>query len=174
MVPQPVAKYQRRLTPHRRELLLRVFAGETPAQIAIDLGRSRSTIAKQISRARARARLSAPRDVDALVECLASGIVTLDEILDRRRSRSTEKQGNRKWTVLRLIVVAVTTTTQPTNQREFCMIAALLAALIAAFAPTPVVSPSDTHSGGPTGSPVPHVQPGGLNIDGPSSGGPTG
>ncbi|MEA2663096.1 MAG: Bacterial regulatory protein luxR family [Candidatus Eremiobacteraeota bacterium] len=90
MVPQPVAKYERRLTPHRRELLLRVFAGETPAQIATDLGRSRSTIANQISRARAR--LSAPRDVDALVECLASGIVTLDEILARRQARRTKAQ----------------------------------------------------------------------------------
>lgn len=64
------------------------------------------------------------------------------------------------------------------------MIAALLAALIATFALTPdsltlgtfgaAVAPSDTHSGGPTGVPVPHVQPGSLNIDGPSSGGPTG
>jgi IS30 family transposase len=72
-VPQPVAKYQRR-------------------QIATDLGRSRSTIANQISRARAR--LSAPRDVDALVECLASGIVTLDEILARRQARRTKDQEN--------------------------------------------------------------------------------
>jgi DNA-binding CsgD family transcriptional regulator len=77
----------RRLTPHRRELLLRLFAGETAAQIASRLGRSRSTIANQI--ARARARLGVTRDVDALVECLALGIVTLDEILDRRRSGST-------------------------------------------------------------------------------------
>jgi DNA-binding CsgD family transcriptional regulator len=77
----------RRLTPHRRGLLLRLFAGDTPAQIAADLGRSRSTITNQI--ARARARLGVTRDVDALVECLALGIVTLDEIVERRRSRRT-------------------------------------------------------------------------------------
>jgi DNA-binding NarL/FixJ family response regulator len=87
MVPQSGVAI-RRLTPHRRELLVRLFAGETPAQIATDLGRSRSTIANQI--ARARARLNVTRDVDALVECLALGIVTLDEILDRRRSRRTK------------------------------------------------------------------------------------
>ena len=76
---QPAAK----LTPHRRELLLRLFAGETPARIAMDLGRSRSTIANQISRARNR--LGVARDVDALVECLATGIMTLEEILERKR-----------------------------------------------------------------------------------------
>ncbi len=61
------------------------------------------------------------------------------------------------------------------------MIVTLLAALIAAFALTPVsltagasgavVLPSDTHSGGPTGSPVP------IRMPAPSdthSGGPTG
>jgi DNA-binding CsgD family transcriptional regulator len=86
MVSQPAVK----LTPHRRELLLRLFAGETPARIAIDLGRSRSTIANQISRARTR--LGVARDVDALVECLAAGIVTLDEILDRKRAREANSE----------------------------------------------------------------------------------
>ncbi len=70
------------LTPHRREILLRLFAGETPPEIARALGRSPSTVSNTI--ATIRKRLGVRRDVDALREALRRGIVTLEEIEQRR------------------------------------------------------------------------------------------
>jgi DNA-binding CsgD family transcriptional regulator len=66
------------LTPHRRDMLIRLFAGETPHEIACALGRSTSTVTNTI--ATIRRRLGVRRDVDALREALRRGIVTLEEI----------------------------------------------------------------------------------------------
>ncbi len=75
------------LTPHRRDMLVRLFAGETPHDIALALGRSTSTVTNTI--ATIRRRLGVRRDVDALREALRRGIVTLDEI--ERRQRELER-----------------------------------------------------------------------------------
>lgn len=72
-----------RLTPHRRDMLIRLFAGETPHDIALALGRSTSTVTNTI--ATIRRRLGVRRDVDALREALRRGIVTLEEIERRQR-----------------------------------------------------------------------------------------
>ncbi len=73
-----------RLTPHRREILIRLFAGETPHEIALALGRSTSTVTNTI--ATIRRRLGVRRDVDALREALKLGIVSLEEI-ERRHEK---------------------------------------------------------------------------------------
>jgi DNA-binding NarL/FixJ family response regulator len=72
-----------RLTPHRREMLIRLFAGETPHEIALALGRSTSTVTNTI--ATIRRRLGVRRDVDALREALRRRIVTLEEVERRHR-----------------------------------------------------------------------------------------
>lgn len=72
-----------RLTPHRRDMLIRLFAGETPHEIALALGRSTSTVTNTI--ATIRRRLGVRRDVDALREALRRGIVSLEEIERRQR-----------------------------------------------------------------------------------------
>lgn len=71
------------LTPHRRDMLIRLFAGETPHEIALALGRSTSTVTNTI--ATIRRRLGVRRDVDALREALRRGIISLDEIERRQR-----------------------------------------------------------------------------------------
>ncbi len=71
------------LTPHRRDMLVRLFAGQTPHEIARALDRSASTVTNTI--ATIRRRLGVRRDVDALREVLHRGIMTLEEIDQRRR-----------------------------------------------------------------------------------------
>lgn len=80
---EPADDDEVRLTPHRRDMLIRLFAGETPHEIALALGRSTSTVTNTI--ATIRRRLGVRRDVDALREALRRGIVTLEEIERRQR-----------------------------------------------------------------------------------------
>jgi DNA-binding CsgD family transcriptional regulator len=79
---EPADDDEVRLTPHRRDMLIRLFAGQTPQEIARALGRSASTVTNTI--ATIRRRLGVRRDVDALREVLWRGIVTLEEI-ERRK-----------------------------------------------------------------------------------------
>ncbi len=71
------------LTENRREILVRLFAGERIAEIAKATGRSRSTIENTL--AAIRQQLGARTEYDLMRECLHRRIVSFAEIMRARR-----------------------------------------------------------------------------------------
>jgi DNA-binding CsgD family transcriptional regulator len=66
------------LTANQRSILLRLFAGKTYDEVAVENGRKPSTIFNTTRRVRGQ--LGIRTDFDVMRECVRRGIVTLDEI----------------------------------------------------------------------------------------------
>jgi DNA-binding NarL/FixJ family response regulator len=69
------------LTENRRDILVRLFAGERVGEIAARTGRSESTVQNTLRTVRKQ--LRARTHVDLMRESLRLGIVTLEEIVAR-------------------------------------------------------------------------------------------
>lgn len=68
----------RTVTENQRAILLRLFAGEAEAEIAVASGRKASTIINTLRRVREQ--LGARNKFDLFRVCLRRGIVTLEEV----------------------------------------------------------------------------------------------
>jgi DNA-binding NarL/FixJ family response regulator len=78
------------LTENRREILLRLFAGEDLEEIAKATGRSRSTIANTL--VTIRKRLGASTAYELVIAALSRGIVTLADIERHRKGGDEAEQ----------------------------------------------------------------------------------
>ena len=72
------APYARDVTENQRAILLRLFAGKTYEEVALNTGRKPVTIFNTVRRVRGQ--LGARTEYDLMRECIRRGIVTLDEI----------------------------------------------------------------------------------------------